>query len=218
MRLVLRLFVAFCIATVLAQAIILGMSAAKGNLKAETFTKVAALVNGIDISGEKLQRVLDDYRRAPTPRYEDVLSERANQNLDLQMREESVARMQKDATEKLEEFKTMEAAFNERLAEFYKMLDLEKAAVLEKSLTDVKRTLESMAPDQAKDQMLKLYKSGQKSEVIAILKAMPADKSKKIVGEFVGEDESQQLNEMLMMMLRGEPTTGLLENAAEIAE
>ncbi len=218
MRLMLRLFVAFCVATVLAQAIILTMAGMRGNLKSDTLTKGAALLNGIDISGERLQKVLDEYRQSPTPRYEDVLSERAKDNLDLQMREESIARMQQDITEKLETLKTTKDAFDRRLDEFYQMLDQEKADVLAESLQDVKRTLEAIAPDQAKDQLLQLYENGQKDEVIAILKAMPTDKSKKIVGEFVGDEESKKLNEILTMILRGEPTSSLLEDAANIAQ
>lgn len=215
MRMMLRLFVAFCVATVLAQGIILGMAAARGNLKQETFVKGLALLNGIDISGERLQKMLDEYRQEPIPRYEDVVSERARSNLDLQMREESLLRMQKDVREKLDALIATKTAFDRQLNEFYAMLDREKENLLTESLQEVKRTLEAIAPEQAKDQLLKLYKNGQKEEVIAILKAMPTDKTKKILGEFVGVEEAEQLNEMLTMILKGEPTAAMLDQARQ---
>lgn len=215
MRMMLKFFVAFCVATVLAQAIILGMAGVRGNLSKDTFLKGLALLNGIDITGDELQKMLDDYRSVPVPTYEEVVAERAKLTLDLEMREDSVARMLKDVTEKLDSLKTTEAAFSRRLEEFYTMLDREKANLLSESLQNVKRTIEAIAPDQAKVQLLKLYENGQKEDVIAILKAMPIDKQKKIVGEFEGEEEVEQLNEILRMILQGEPTATLLDDARE---
>ena len=218
MQLLFRLFVAFCVATVLAQVIILIMAGASGNLKKQTLYQGVALLNGIDISGERLQRMLDSYRTEPIPTYDEVRTERAQRNLDLQMREESVARMRKDIEEEYNSLKATQASFDVRLTEFYEMLDREKANLLSESLQEVKRTLESIAPDQAKDQLLMLYKQGQQEDVVAILKGMPMDKRRKIVGEFVGPEEADQLNEILVMILDGEPTSTLLDNARQNAE
>lgn len=213
MRTVFKLFVAFCVATVLAQGIILSMAVFKGNVHRDSVVKGIALLNGIDISGERLQKIFDDYKRTPTPRYEDVVDERSRDDLDLQMREERIRQMHNDVTAKLEKLKATKAEFDLRLAEFYEMLDAEKANLLDESLQQVKRTLEAIAPDQAKIQLLKLFENGQKEDVIAIFKAMPIDKQKKIVGEFVEDKEVEQLNEILRMILQGEPTSSLLDDA-----
>jgi flagellar motility protein MotE (MotC chaperone) len=215
MQLMFKLFVAFCVATVLAQGIILTMAGVSGNLTQETIFKAVALLNGIDISGERLQSMLDSYRNEPIPTYEEIRQERAERNLDLQMREESVARMRQDVDEKYSSLQALEASFDKRLNEFYEMLDREKANLLAESLQEVKRTLEAMAPDQAKDQLLMLYSQGQKEDVVAILKGMPIDKRRKIVGEFVGPEEADQLNEILRLILEGEPTSTLLDQARE---
>ncbi len=217
MQLVFKLFVAFCVATILAQAIILAMVGISGNLNQETLFRGVALLNGIDISGERLQSMLESYRSEPIPTYEEVREERAKRNLDLQMREESVSRMRRDVDEKYAALTASEASFDKRLTEFYEMLDREKANLLSQSLQEVKRTLEAIAPDQAKDQLLKLYKQGQREDVVAILKGMPMDKRRKIVGEFVGPEEADQLNEILRMILEGEPTASLLDDARQIA-
>lgn len=87
MKFMLRLFSAFCVATVLAQAIVLALSAARGNLNSETMVKTVALLNGIDISGKRLQQMLDKSKQTPTPSYEDVVKERAQENLNLEMRQ-----------------------------------------------------------------------------------------------------------------------------------
>ena len=83
------------------------------------------------------------------------------------------------------------------------------------SLKDVRRTLESLPPEQSKDQLLKLIKDGQLADVVAIVKGMPADKSKKILGEFLEPEESEKLYEILRELRKGEPTKSLLDKARD---
>lgn len=217
MRLMMRLFVAFCVATILAQGIVLVMSAARGNLKSDTFVKGIALLNGIDISGERLQKVLDNYKQVPVPEYEDVVNERAQMSRDLELREELIKRMEKNVTEKLDQLKTTKAALDRRVDEFYAVIDKKNAEVLTEGMQEAKRILEAIAPDQAKIQLLKLYEKDQKDEVLAIFKAMPTDKAKKILGEFAGEAENEQFNEIVLRMLAGEPMASLLDEARQIS-
>ncbi len=49
---------AFCVATVITQVILTGYFASRGALTAESMTKLLALMNGIDITGNKLQQIL----------------------------------------------------------------------------------------------------------------------------------------------------------------
>ncbi|RMF41947.1 MAG: hypothetical protein D6753_08595, partial [Planctomycetota bacterium] len=104
-----------------------------------------------------------------------------------------------------------ETALNVRVEEFYAMLDQQKKNLLDESLQEVQRTIESLPPEQAKEQLMLLAKQGQINDVVAIFKGMPVDKRRKIMGEFVGPEESEQLNEILRLMLEGEPTSTLLE-------
>lgn len=218
MRLLLRLFVAFCVATVLAQGIILVMAGARGNIKKDTLFKGIALLNGIDISGDRLQKILDDYQQGPAPTYEDVRDSRAKDSLDLEMREEALARRKAEVDEKLLTLTTSLQEFERRVEEFYKKLDSDEANILAESLQDVKQILEEIDPAQAKAQLLKLYEDGQKEDVIAIIKAMPEVKRKKILGEFDPAKEADQLNEIIKAILLGEPTVGLIDEARKSAQ
>lgn len=211
MRLMLRIFTAFCVATVLAQGIILAMAAAKGNLKSDFILKGAALLNGIDISGERLQRMLDDYRQAPVPTHDEVLEQRAKEGLILQQREESIRRMSDDLEKDKIELNKKTEDLDNRVAEFYQMLDREKSNILDESLLVVKTTLESVAPEQAKAQLLLLWEDDKKPEVLAMLSAMPVDKRKKIVGEFIGPEEEKKFKEILTMLLDGGETVALID-------
>ncbi|GIW97193.1 MAG: hypothetical protein KatS3mg111_0526 [Pirellulaceae bacterium] len=211
MRLIGRLFVAFCISTVLAQVAIVAMLAAKGNLRRDTVLKGLALLNGIDVSAERLQAMLEKYRTTPVPKYEDIVQARAMQAVNLQMREEAIERNLAEVNAKLEELQQRETALNQRVEEFYAMLDQQKQTLIDESLLEVQRTIEALAPDLAKEQLMMLAKQGQIHDVVALFKGMAIDKRRKIMGEFVGPEESEQLNEILRLMLEGEPTASLLE-------
>ncbi len=114
MRMLSKLFVAFCVGTVLAQMIILGMAGARGNLNQVALLKAVALLNGIDITGEHLQDVLEKSKQLPNPTYEDVEAARASQSKELDMRERSIQQYKRQVEELLNEHKVVIADFDRR--------------------------------------------------------------------------------------------------------
>ncbi len=213
MKMLLRLFGAFCVATILAQCIVLGLSAYRGNLNGDTILQGFALLNGIDITGKRLEDAIRNGREAPIPSYEDVTKERAQKSLNLDMRERSI-KLAKDQLEaKHRELQLEITNFDNRKDAFYSKLDELNKGIEDSSLKDVRRTLESLPPEQSKDQLLKLIKDGQMTDVVAIVKGMPADKSKKILGEFLETEESEKLHEILRELRKGEPTKSLIDQA-----
>jgi Mg/Co/Ni transporter MgtE len=98
-----------------------------------------------------------------------------------------------------------------------KLNDLSKG-LQDTSLGEVQRTLEALPPDQSKDQLLRMWKNGQNKDVVSILKGMPIDKRKKVMGEFEGEEQRLVLNEMLSMFLDGEPTASLIEEGRKATD
>ena len=213
MKMLLRLFGAFCVATILAQCIVLGLSAYRGNLNGDTVLQGFALLNGIDITGKRLEDAIRNGREAPMPSYDDVTKERAQKSLNLDMRERSI-KLAKDQLEaKHRELQLAIVNFDNRKDAFYSKLDELNKGIEDSSLKDVRRTLESLPPEQSKDQLLKLIKDGQLTDVVAIVKGMPADKSKKILGEFLETEESEKLYEILRELRKGEPTKSLIDQA-----
>lgn len=221
MRMLIKLTVAFCVATVLAQFIILGMSAVRGNLHQDTLLKTIALVNGVDISGDRLQKMLQDSRDTPNPKYEDVQQQRARLDRNLDMRETAIKNAKEQVETMLTELRSKTSAFERRTEEFYAVLDKKEKQLLDDSLKEVQRTLEALSPDQAKDQLMRMLEGKQLDDVVAIVKGMAIDKRKKILGEFINEsknpeeDEPTQLNIILMRLRQGEPTHSLIEDARE---
>ena len=215
MRLAMRLFVAFCVGTLLAQGVVLGLAAARGNLNRETLYKALALLNGIDINGDRLRRILDESQNTPQPEYEDVQAERARQNMDLDMRERSIASAKSQVQELMLQFRDERAEFDRRKDEFYKFLEATEKKLLDEGLKEVQLTLETLPPEQAKEQLKKFLEADQMIDVVAIIKGMQHDKRKKILAEFTTEGEITQVSEILMAIRQGEPMVGLIQNARD---
>lgn len=214
-RFLVRLFTAFCLATVIAQMIILALSAMRGNLHRETLTKAIALFNGIDISGVQLRKVIDDARSTPVPTYDEVLAQRAQQNLNLEMRERSIQRYMQQLEAMQAQLKKDQGDFDRRKEAFYNLLDEMSKKGKEESLGEIQRTLEVLDPEQSKTQLIKMLESGQMSDVVAIVKGMALDKRKKILGEFTSEKEQTQLNEIIEQMRVGQPDASVIEEARD---
>ncbi|MEZ6133627.1 MAG: hypothetical protein R3C53_01835 [Pirellulaceae bacterium] len=218
MRLLLRFLVAFCVATVLAQCIILTFAAVRGNLKQDTPLKVIALLNGIDITGEQLQKMLEESQSQPVPTYEDVRDAQAEMSKNLQMREDSIRRMKAQIEEMLAQSTKTQEDFDRRKDEFYKLLEEKEANLLDASLLEVRRTLEVLSPEQSKEQIKKMYENDQIDDIVAIFKEMPLDKRKKIMGEFTGgPDEVDLLADILARTRAGEPASSIISDARQQA-
>lgn len=213
MRFLFRMFAAFCVASVIAQLLILGMIALRGNLHGETVTKAIALFNGIDISGVQLQKALTNARNVPVPTYDEVLAERAQQNLNLEMRERSVRASIEQLAGMQTKLQQDQEAFDRRKEAFYSLLDEMSKKGKGDNLGEVQRTLEALAPEQAKALLVDMLEDQQMQDVVEIIKGMALDKRKKILGEFTSEKEITYVADILDQLRRGEPIASVIDKA-----
>lgn len=213
-----RLIMWFCVATVLAQATILGLAVAKGNLRSDHITQIIALLNGIDITGQRLHNVWSKAKEVPVPTREEIITARASLAKELDDRAMALQRERVLLDEKGKELAAEKKLFDDRRLAFKMELDELSKGLQNTSLGEVQRTLEALPPDQAKDQLLRMWKNGQNKDVVSILKGMPIDKRKKVMSEFEVEDERLLLSEMLEMFLDGEPTASLIEGGRKATE
>ncbi len=213
MRFLLRLFSAFCVATVIAQLIILAMVMMRGNLRRETMTKAIALLNGIDISGVQLRKAFDDARNVPVPTYDEVLAERARQNLNLEMRERSIAQFTEQLKTMETQLKQQQADFDRRKEAFYALLDEMSKKGKAENLGEIQRTLEAISPGLAKAHLIKMLEANQMDDVVSIIKGMALDKRKKVVEEFISESEITQIAEVINQLRLGEPAASVIDQA-----
>lgn len=217
MGFIIRSFAAFCVATVIAQLIIVGIMAAKGNLHKETVTQALALINGIDVTGANLEKVVKTTSEQPAPTYEEVLRQRAMMSQELQLRQDALTRESDELKKSWAEFKAERGNFDRRREEFFAKVDEIEKKFVNDSLQQVQRTIEELAPDQAKEQLLKMLEKDRMDDVVAITQVMSPAKRKKILGEFTEGVESTKLHEVLMRMLEGEPVSSLISTTRKKA-
>jgi DNA polymerase III delta subunit len=85
-------------------------------------------------------------------------------------------------------------------------------------LQEVQRTLETIQPGQAKEQILLILdEDGENSmnDVVAMIRAMPLDKRKKIFGEFKSKVEVDKMHDILQQLREGEPEISLIRDAQQ---
>ena len=208
-------FAAFCIATVLTQLILMGYFLTRGSLNGETSTKIIALLNGIDISGNRLQQILRDSEDREQPDFDEILEARKLKSYDMDIRLRSEREFRDELSAMQAELSDDRAKLDERLASFRRELEEMRQGVQEKGLQDVQRTLQSLDAPQAKEQLLIMYEDERIDDVVTIVQAMSTDKRKDILAEFVSKDEADKLAEILRRIGDGMPVTAVIDRASE---
>lgn len=197
----------FCVATVLAQAVVLGMLWWKGAFSDDRVVAMFAALHGIHPGKPGVEGAVaksKDGHGHEQPSLEEVSRQRLLASLDLNLRESTLDKA-------LLELRTLEqqvATENERLKQWQQGMDQRIAraenTVLESSLQELQQTLMVISPKQAKEQILKMLQTSTDgsdlramNDVVRMLKAMPLDKRKKILGEFKSAPESEKLADIL---------------------
>jgi hypothetical protein len=211
----LRGLAAFCVATVLTQMILMGYFLTRGSANGETMTKVVALLNGIDISGNRLQQILRQSEDREQPDFDEILEARKLKSYDMDLRLRSQKEFRDDLSTMLAELTDEKDRFDERLTSFHSELDEIQKGAQSEGLREVQRTLQSLDAPQAKEQLLIMYDDERIDEVVTIIQAMSSDKRKDILAEFVAKDDAAKLAEILRRIGEGMPTTSLINQASE---
>jgi len=202
-----------CIATCLTQLILFGYFATQGTLHAGTATKVIALLNGIDISGNQLRQILKEGEDREQPDFDEILEARQRQGLDFDMRYRSQQESEGELAKMLADLKLQRERFDERRASFDRRLQEIREGAQEEGLREVQRTLEALEAEQSKDMLLRMFDDKREDEVVNIIQAMAIDKRKDILAEFATPEEGDKLHEILRRIGDGMPTTSLIDNA-----
>jgi hypothetical protein len=210
------LFTAFAIGTVISLAVIGAMLWWKGILNDERLYAMLAALQGIKAAPLSTLTAFDADSEQPS--FDQILHARMRASLDLDLRESAIDKSLGDLrtieTALQSESKRLDAwkqSFDERLARL-------QTAATEISLLEVQRTLEAIQPKQAKEQIMKMLQEPQSNvddpmeDIVRILKAMPLDKRRKILGEFRTPEEVEKLADILRVIRLGGSDTQLLQD------
>ena len=212
---ILRGLAAFCVATVLTQVILLSYFLIRGTLNRNSAIQLIALVNGIDVSGRRLQEIYRQGENYEQPSYAEILAQRKMTSLDMDIRLRSQQQFQDELSIMLADLRTDQDRFSDRLLAFRNELKELGDEAQDNGLQDVQRTLQSLDPEQAKEQLLIMYDDKRIDDVVTILQAMSTDARKDILAEFTTPADVEILADVLRRISEGMPVSSLIKETNE---
>ena len=208
-------FAAFCVATVLTQGILMSYFVTQGAINRDSVTKLVGLLNGIDISGNRLQQILREGEDREQPDFNEILDARKMKSYDMDIRLRSQKEFRDELTVMLSELRGERERFDERLTSFRSELEELREGARNDGLQDVQRTLQALDPVQAKEQLLIMYDDERIDDVVTIVQAMSTDKRRDILAEFVSRDDADKLADILRRIGEGMPISSLINQASD---
>lgn len=201
---------AFCVATVLTQVILLSYFLIQGTMNRKTAVQLIALVNGIDVTGNRLQEFLRRSEEYEQPSFEEILDERKMKSLDMDVRLRSQQEFRDELSIMLADLRTDQDRFSNRLLAFRTELKELKQEAEESGIQEVQRTIQGLEPEQAKEQLLIMYDDKRIDDVVTILQAMSTDARKDILAEFTTPADVDILADVLRRIGEGMPVSSLI--------
>jgi hypothetical protein len=189
----------FCVATVLSLAVGLVVIWLKGHLGRDRTLDILSTIHGLPTTADHNNKQGED--EDPQLVYEEVLEKRALANLDLSLRTSALDNAMTEILLQQSRLDESRRQYSEMLKQFESRLSEIRSGASDRALRDVQSTLEDLAPDQAKKQIVKMMQSGSIDNVVEILKAMAPDKRKKITAVFADDDE--EFYKIIERMLTG---------------
>lgn len=213
MRVALTVLLSFCVATILSQAIGVGVLWSTGNLNGNTIAIVAAVLAGEPI-GEDVAEEIEAESVQVTQ--EQLLEFRANRLLDIDHRNREVeARVNFDAGI-LARVREERAALEKLKKNFEQELKQIDEAETSEGAEKVRSVLAKVKPAQAKDILM----SRELSDAVRLLSEMPDRIIAKLLKEFKTEAEMKRAQEILKSLDEGkqqaEAARGALEELEQI--
>lgn len=215
MKKLVGMFLWFCTATLLAQFAIVALSAWKGNFRKETVSHIIALLNGIDISGERLRQVYVSGRSTPMPTHEEILEAKTKAALELDIKSSALDRFQRRLDDTQRRLEEDVKRFDQRREEFNVELQNRKKGIESENLRETQKILSNLSPESAQKQLDSMWQNGQKADVASIIRAMPTDIQKKILAEFDDPNEQTTLAEIIREIQMGDPLKSMVDKALE---
>jgi len=197
-------FVYGCVATIIAEALLVFFLARSWQLDRERVIRTLAVAQGVDLSALEARAAAEqpDISREQ-PSYEQVLETRAVKVRHLELREQALTDALKDVAlrqrEVVEEKEALAGLKKEFEAE---LLALEQQATSQ-GIEDTRAKLMAIKPDQAKLLLDDMLDQGEIDTVVALLQGMPDTKASKIIGEFKTEKDLENIGEVLRRILEG---------------
>jgi len=218
LRLATSVAVYFCVATCIAEALVVGYVWSALELDRSKLVRILAVAYGIDPA----EGGHEDEHGQPPPAEQISLDEiakaRAIHVRHLELREQALRsaldQLRFEQTKLADETKR----YDKQKEEFEARLAALEQEAQSGGIVELTSIMEKIKAKQAKEQILKMLADRQINDVVAMLSSMQASKRAKIIGEFKTPEESDKLAEVLRRIREGAPTAELAKKAEQELE
>jgi hypothetical protein len=213
------IFVYACVATIISQAIMLSYLISTWKIDQQRWLQVYMAARGIEsVKNQEPAAKTGDETPSEQPSYEQILEARAMKYRNLELREQQL----RDAVSQLQ-FQEAGLADNEKSFQklregFNAQLSSMRDGSLATGKEEVRRTLESIKPKQAKQLILEMLENKEINDVVALLTPMSDAKRAKIIGEFKTPEELEKISEVLRLIREGQPQAKVTETTLKKLE
>jgi hypothetical protein len=214
-------FLYFCVGTVIAITVAAAVLYQKGAFADERLLRMWAALQGVSLPTPN-SGATSPSEPAEQPSYEEVLQRRALASLDITLRESALDKSLRELSLVEDRIRTERTRFDYLVQSYDDRLRQLETSATDAAVLETQRTLEALPPKQAKQQLLNLLSENPSpgiespiSSVVALVKAMPIDRRRKILSEFKSVDEEDKLADILKEILRGAPDVPLLQQARD---
>jgi len=203
----------FCLATILAETILLVVLWKSWGIDRDKLVQILAVAHGIDLVAMEEKIKTEREEIAPEQiSYEEIKQARAINIRHLELREEALnnalnqLRLERQKlAKKTKRESEIKEVFEEQLA------NLKDAALVE-GLENVQQMLTKIKPDQAKQFLMQMFEDNEINAVVRLLADMSDSKRAKIIGEFKTPDELEKIGEVLRLIREGAPEAKIAES------
>lgn len=207
-----------CLATVIAEGILLAYYSKTWQLDRTKLLRMLAIAQGADL--ESLVGQGGSQHEEPSTEqvsYNQVLDSQAVKTRNLELREQSlrsgVQQLQTEERRLTEEKSRVQKMREGFQGELFAMQKGSAATGRE----DVRLTFEALKPKQAKELMIRMMEK-ELDDVVMLMEAMPEGKRAKIIAEFKTPPEVEQIGEVLRRIRQGLPTSKMADNSLKQLE
>ncbi|MGW8257327.1 MAG: hypothetical protein ACWGMZ_07585, partial [Thermoguttaceae bacterium] len=185
----------------------------------QRWLRIVAAAKGLETAEDNKAALKNaEVKSTEQPSYAKILETRALKNRDLELREQElrngVAQLNFQETKLADDTKLYEKLRDNFDAKLASLTEGSKAS----GQDEVRRTLETIKPKQAKELILQMLDNKELDVVVSLLSPMPDAKRAKIIGQFKTPEELEKISEVLRRIREGLPAAKLSENATKKLE
>lgn len=207
------LLVYFCAATLIAEVVILAYVGSTWHVDQEKLLRMVAIARGIEPAAPPDKQASPEAVGPEQASYQEILERRAVKLRDLELREQSLASALAELKSEQEALAKSRQEEQARIAQFQSQLKAFQEGAQSSGRETLRRTLETLKPKQAKEQLFEMLQSNNVDEVVMLLAGMTESRRAKILAEFKTPEENKKLAEVLRRIGEGKPEASLAEQA-----